>query len=89
MAPALPRCERDSGGADDLVGPHETLPVSGEEAMGTGRVEPRQPFAKPNATQKPMKIESLLSDSLGDFGDRRQTSLQCTDVKAGATDENW
>lgn len=88
MGSALPRRKRDAGGADDLIGAYETLPVSGEEALGAGGVEPRQPFAKPNAAQKPMEIESLLSDALGDFGNRRQTSLQCTDVKAGATDEN-
>ena len=38
MEPALPRRERDAGGTDDLVGPHQALPVSGEEALGPGRV---------------------------------------------------
>jgi phosphoserine phosphatase len=84
----LPRRERDAGRADNLIGPHETLPVSGKEALGTGGVEPRQPFPKLNTTQKPMKIESLLSDSIGDFRNRRQTSLQCTKVKTCATHEN-
>ena len=88
MEPALPCRKRDAGGSDDLVGAHETLAVSGEEALGAGRVEPPQPFAKPNAAQKPMKIESLLSDSLGDFGNRCETSFQCTDVKAGAAHKN-
>src|SRR5271169_3621930 len=88
MEPALPRRERDPGGTDDLIGPHETLPVSGEEALGAGRVEPRQPFAKPNATQKPMEIHGLVPDLFGDFRNRGQTLLEGTDVKAGATDEN-
>ena len=71
----MPCCERDAGGADDLVGAHETLPVSGKETLGAGRVEPRQPLAKPDAAQKPMEIESLLSNSLGYFGNGRQTPL--------------
>jgi len=88
MELALPLGKRDAGGADDLVGPYETLSVPRKDALGAGRVEPLQPFTKLNATQQPMKIESLLSDSLRNFGNRRQTSLQCTDVKTRATDEN-
>jgi len=84
----LPRRKRQAGSADDLIGPHETLPVFGEKSVGTGRVEPRQPFAKRSAAQKLMKIESLLPHRFGDFGNGRKTSLNCTDVKAGATDEN-
>jgi len=88
MGSALPHRERDSGGADDLVGPYKTLPVSGEEALRAERIEPSQPFAKPNTAQKPMELESLLPDGRGDFGNRRETTLECTDVKAGAADEN-
>jgi len=88
MESALPCRKRDAGGADDLVDAHETLAVCGEEALGAGRVELRQPLAKPKAAQKPMKIESLLSDCLGYFGNGCETSLQCTDVKAGAAHKN-
>ena len=75
MEPALPRRKRDAGGADDLVGPDETLPVCGKEALGAGGVEPRQTLAKPRAAQKPMEIESLLSDNFGYFGNGCETSL--------------
>jgi hypothetical protein len=71
MRSALPRRKRHAGGADDLVGPHEALPVSGEKTLRAGRVEPRQLFPKPGAAEKPMKLERLLPDSLGDFRDRR------------------
>jgi len=62
--PALPRRERDPGAADDLVGPHETLPVSGQETLRAFRVEPRQVVAKSDAAQDPMELESLLPNSL-------------------------
>ena len=88
MTPALPRREWDPGAADDLVGPHEALPVSGEETLRAFRVEPRQVVAKPDAAQVPMELESFLPDSFGDFRNRRQTSLNCPDVKAGAADQN-
>ena len=56
--------------------------------MGAGGVEPRQLFAKPDAAQTPIKLESFLSDRLGDFGNRRQTVLECTEIESGAADEN-
>jgi len=88
MTPALPRRERDPGAADDLVGPHEALPVSGEEALGAGRVEPRQPFAERYTAQAPMEIDGLVPDFFGDFRNRGQTLLDGTNVKAGAADQN-
>ena len=88
MPPALPRRERDAGGSDDLVGAHETLPVTGGKAPGAGGVEPRQLFAKPNAAQIPIELERLLPDSLGDCRNRRQTSLQRPEVKPGAADDD-
>jgi len=75
MGPALPRRERDAGGAYDLVGPHQTLSVSGEKERGAGRVQPRQLFAKADAAEHSMQLKGLLSDRLGDFGNRRQTVL--------------
>ena len=71
MWSALPRGKRQARGADDLVGPHEALPVSGEELLRAGWVEPRQLFPKPGATEKPIEFQRLLPDSLGDFGHRR------------------
>jgi hypothetical protein len=88
MGPALPRRERDPGGADDLVGADEALPVSREKALRAGRVELRQPCAKPAAAEKPMELESLLPDRLGDFGNGGQTVFEGTEVKAGAANEN-
>jgi phosphoserine phosphatase len=88
MGLALPRRERNAGSANDLVGPHQTLPVSRRKALGGGGVKPRQLFAKPYAAQPPMEFEGFLSDRLGDFGNRSQTSLQRADVEAGAADEN-
>jgi len=88
MGLALPRRERNAGSADDLVGPNQTLPVSGRKALGGGRVKPRQLFAKSCAAQPSMEFEGFLSDRLGDFGNRSQTSLQRADVEAGAADEN-
>jgi len=75
MGPALPGRERNAGGADDLIGPHQTLPVSGEKELGAGRVQPRQLFAKADAAEHSMQLKGLLSDHLGDFGNRRQTVL--------------
>ena len=75
MGPALPCRERDAGGAGDLVGPHQTLSVSGEKELGAGRVQPRQLFAKTDAAQHSMQLKGLLSDRLGNFGDRRQSVL--------------
>jgi hypothetical protein len=88
MEPALPRCERDAGGTDDLVGAHQTLPVSGEEALGAGRVELREPLAERYTAQAPIEIHGLLTDPCGNFGNRGQTLLEGADVKAGAADEN-
>ena len=84
----LPRRERDAGGMDDLIGAHETLPVTGGKAPGAGGIEPRQLFAKPDAAQMPVEFERLLSDSLGDCRNRRQTSLQRPEVKTGAADDD-
>jgi phosphoserine phosphatase len=88
MRSALPCRERDPGGADDLVGAHETLPVARKEALRALRVEPRQAFVKPDATEKPMELESLPPDRPGDLGYRRQTILDRTEVKTGAADED-
>jgi phosphoserine phosphatase len=88
MEPALPRRERDAGSTDDLVGAHQTLPVSGEEALGAGRVEVREPLAERYTAQAPMEIHGLVPDLFGNFGNRGQTLLEGTDVKAGAADEN-
>jgi hypothetical protein len=88
MEPALPRRERDAGGTDDLVGAHQTLPVSGEEALGAGRVELREPPAERYTAQAPMEIHGLAPDFFRNFRNRSQTLLESTDVKAGATDEN-
>ena len=88
MGSALPRRKRHAGGADDLVGPHEALPVSREKTLRTGRVEPCQLFAKPDTAEKPMELARLLPDLLGNFGNRRQTVLESTEVKTGAADEN-
>jgi hypothetical protein len=88
VKPALPRRERDAGGTDDLVGPHQTLPVSGEEVLRAGRVELRQPLAERYTAQAAMEIDGLVPDLFGNFRNRGQTSLYCTEVKAGAADEN-
>jgi len=88
MGSALPHRQRHAGGADDLVGPHEALPVPGEQTLRTGRVEPCQLFAKPDAAEKPMEFARLLPDLLGNFGDRRQTVRESPEVKTGAADEN-
>jgi hypothetical protein len=74
---------------DDLVGSHETLPVAREQTLGSRRVKPRQLFAKRDPAKLPMKLASLLPDCLGDFGNRRQTIFEGTEVEAGATDHNW
>ncbi len=71
MRSALPRRKRHAGGADDLVGPQEALAVSGEKTLRAGRVEPRQLFPKSDAAEKPMELERLLPDSLGDFRNGR------------------
>ena len=73
---------------DDLIGAHETLPVTGGKAPGAGGIEPRQLFAKPDAAQMPIEFERLPSDSLGDCRNRRQTSLQRAQVKTGAADDD-
>jgi len=75
VKPALPRRERDAGGTGDLVGPHQTLPVSGEEALRASRVELRQPFAKRYTAQAPMESDSLVPDLFGDLRNRGQTLL--------------
>ena len=75
MEPALPRCERDAGGTDDLVGPHQPLPVSGEEAPGAGRVELREPLAERYTAQAPMEIHGLVPDLFRNFGNRSETLL--------------
>jgi len=89
MRPALPRRERDAGGADDLVGPQETLPVSEKKALGAGRVEPGQLFVKPDVAQNPIEVASLLANRIGDFGNRRQPILDCAEVQPGSADEDW
>ena len=88
MEPALPCCERDAGGTDDLVGPDQTLPVAGEEALGPGRVELREPLAECYTAQAPMEIHGLVPDLFRNFGNRSETLLEGTDVKAGPADEN-
>ena len=85
----MPRREWDSRSADDLVGSHETLPVAREQTLGSRRVEPRQLFAKRDPAKLPVKLASLLPDCLGDFGDRRQTIFEGTEVEAAATDHDW
>ena len=88
MGPALPRGERDPGGSNNLVGPDEALLVSWGEALRAARVEPRQPFVKPDASEKPMELVGLLSNRPGDCGNRCETLLERTHVKPGAPDNN-
>ena len=88
MGPALPRGERHTGGADDLVGSDKALPVAGKQMFSAGRVELCEPLAERNAAQKPMEIDRLLPDPFGDFGNRSETFLDCAQIKAGAADQN-
>jgi phosphoserine phosphatase len=88
MGPALPRRERNPCGEDNLVGPHQALPVAREQAPRARRVESCQPFAKSHAAQMPMKLDSLLPHRLWDFGNRRQTVLNGTEVETGAADDD-
>jgi len=64
------------------------LPVSRREALRPGRVEKREPFAKPDAAEQPMELASLLPNSLGDFGNGCEAILDGSEVKAGAADKN-
>ena len=65
------------------------MPVAREQTLGSRRVEPRQLFAKRDPAKLPMKPASLLPDCLGDFGNRRQTIFEGTEVEAAATDHDW
>src|SRR5437868_3764333 len=88
MRVALPRRERDAGGADHLIGAYEPLRVPGSKAGGATRVELSQLLAKSGAAQSPMEFDGLTPDLLRDFRNRRQTLLERPDVKTAAADQN-
>ena len=83
-----PSPDGDSGRSHHLKGTYEPLFVPGEQPLCTRRIEPGQPFAKPNAAQRPMKLDRLLPDFGGDLRNRRQSLLDRPQVEPGAADQN-
>src|SRR5207249_1188639 len=88
MGVALPGRERDTCGADHLIGSHQALCVPGSEARRTTRVELSQPLAKSGAAERPVEFDRLPPDLFRDFWNRRQTLLDRPDIKTGASDQN-
>jgi hypothetical protein len=88
MGSALPSGERAAGRADDFVSSQKALPVSGEKTLSTHTVDPRQAFAKSDAAEKPMELESLLANSLGNFRNGCETILESSKIKAGTAHKN-
>ncbi len=62
--------------------------VSGKQPLCSRRIEPAEPLAKPDAAQRPMKLDRLLPDLRGDVRDRRQSLLDCPQIEPGTPDEN-
>ena len=59
---SLPSPDGHSGRSHHLKGAYEPLFVSGKQPLCSRRIEPGQPLAKPNAAQRPMKLDRLLPD---------------------------
>jgi phosphoserine phosphatase len=88
VGPALPCRKWHARRADDLVGPHEALPVARKETPSALWVEQRQPLAERGAAETSMKLDRLSADLFGDLRDWRQPLLERVDVEAGAADQN-
>ena len=88
MGVALPGRERDTCGADHLIGSHQALPVAGSKAQSVARVELPQPLAKRGAAENQMELDGLSPEFFRDFRNRCQTLLKRPDVKTGAADHN-
>lgn len=67
----LPSPDGHSGRSHHLKGANEPLLVSGKQPLCSCGIEPRQPLAKPNAAQRPMKLGRLLPDFRRNVGNRR------------------
>ncbi len=66
MGAALPRRKRNPGGAHDLIGAHQTLPVAGGKAQSAARVELPQPLAERCAAENQMERGRLSPELFWD-----------------------
>jgi hypothetical protein len=84
----LPIPDRHAGGPHHLKGADQPLLVSWEKALGSGRIELRQPLVKPGAAQSAMEPGGFTPDLLGNFRNRREAVFERAKVKARAADNN-
>ncbi len=89
MGSSLPHHKRNPGGAHDLIGSHQALPIAGSKTPSAARVELPQSLAERGAAENQMKLGRLTPNFFRDFWNRCETMLDRPDVKTGAADHNW